>query len=141
SSFIMANLLKSFSIIKSLLKNIDLQKVQQLSRKVDLNEMMSVVSKMSEEDLATMMKMLKGGSGRKKVLREVNGDFYGLGSTLTPEEREIQLKVREFMNREIKPIANEYWNKAEFPYHIIPKMAELNIAGLIYHGYGCPGKS
>lgn len=137
----MANLLKSFSTIKSLLKNIDLQKVQQLSKKVDLNEMMGVVSKMSEEDLAKMMKMMKAGSGRKKVLPEVNGDFYGLASTLSPEEREIQLKVRYFMNQEIKPIANEYWNKAEFPYHIIPKMAELNITGLTYNGYGCPGKS
>lgn len=137
----MGNLLKSFSTVKSLLQTIDLQKVQQLSKKVDLNEMMGIVSQMSEEDLAKMMKMMKSGSGKKKILPEANGDFYGLGSTLTPDEREIQLKVREFMNRVIKPIANEYWNKAEFPHHIIPKMAELNVAGLTYHGYGCPGKS
>src|SRR5690606_26598532 len=115
--------------------------VKQLSKKVDLNEMMGIVSSMSEEDLGKMMKMMKAGSGKKRPLPAVNGDFYELGSTLTAEEREIQLKVREFMNREIKPIANEYWNKAEFPHHIIPKMAELNIAGLTYHGYGCAGKS
>ncbi len=137
----MTKLLKSFSTIKSLLRNVDLQKVQQLSKKVDLNEMMTVISRMSEEDLGKMMKMMKGGSGKKRKLPEVNGDFYELGETLTSEEREIQLKVRDFMNREIRPIANEYWNKAEFPHHIIPKMAELNIAGLTYHGYGCPGKS
>src|SRR5690606_7591620 len=137
----MANLLKSFSTIKSLLQNIDLQKVQQLSEKMDLNEMMVVISSMSEEDLGKMMKMMKGGGGNKRKLPEINGDFYELGSTLNPEEREIQLKVREFMNREIRPIANEYWNRAEFPHHIIPKMAELNIAGLTYLGYGCPGKS
>ena len=136
----MASLLKSFSTIKSLLKNIDLQKVQQLSKKVDLNEMVGIVSKMSEEDLAKMMKVMKSG-GEKRKVPQVNGDFYELGSTLTPDEQEIQLKVRDFMNREIKPIANDYWNKAEFPHHIIPKMAELNIAGLTYHGYGCPGKS
>jgi glutaryl-CoA dehydrogenase len=137
----MANLLKSFSNIKSLLKNIDLQKVQQLSKKVDLNDMMGIVSKMSEEDLAKMMKMMKSGGGKKRELPKVNGDFYELGSTLTPEEREIQFKVREFMNREVKPIANDYWNRAEFPHHIIPQMAELNIAGLTYRGYGCLGKS
>src|SRR5690606_38598192 len=72
---------------------------------------------------------------------EINGHFYELGSILNPEEREIQLKVREFMNREIRPIANEYWNRAEFPHHIIPKMTQLNIAGLTYLCYGCPGKS
>jgi len=45
------------------------------------------------------------------------------------------------MDREIKPIANYYWNRAEFPMEIIPKMAELDIAGLTYQGYGCPGHS
>src|SRR5690554_1733155 len=137
----MANLFKSFSTIKSLIKNIDLHKVQQLSKKVDFNEMMGVISGMGEEDLGKMMKMMKSGSGKKRKLPEVNGDFYELGKTLTSEERAIELKVREFMNREIRPIANEYWNKAEFPHHIIPKMAELDIAGLTYQGYGCAGKS
>lgn len=137
----MAGIFKSLATVKSLLKNIDFEKVDQLSRKVDLNEMIGIVSKMSEDDLSKMMKMMKGGRGQKKSLPDVDGDFYGLGSTLDPEEREIQLKVREFMNREIKPIANDYWNRAEFPHHIIPKMAELNIAGLTYQGYGCPGKS
>src|SRR5690606_27355751 len=98
----------------------DLKQVQQLSKKVDLNEMMGIVSGMTEEDLGKMMKMMKGGKGRKRELPEVNGDYYELGSTLTPEEREIQLKIREFMNREIRPIAYDYWNTALFPLHIIP---------------------
>jgi glutaryl-CoA dehydrogenase len=136
----MAKLLKSFSAIKSLLKNIDVSKLQEISKKVDLNEMIGVVSGMSEDDLRKMMKMMKSG-GKKKEIPEVNGDFYELGKTLTIQEQEILLRVRDFMNREIKPIANEYWNKAEFPHHIIPKMAALNIAGLTYHGYGCPGRS
>lgn len=102
--------------------------------------MIGVVSGMSEDDLRKMMKMMKSG-GKKKEIPEVNGDFYELGKTLTIQEQEIVLRVRDFMNREIKPIANEYWSKAEFPHHIIPKMAALNIAGLTYHGYGCPGRS
>lgn len=137
----MAKLLKSFSAIKSLIKNIDFSKLHQLSQKVDLNEMMGIVSGMSKEDLDKMMKMMKSGGGKKREIPAVNGDFYELGKTLTPQEREIQLQVREFMNREIRPIANEYWNKAEFPHHIIPKMAELKIAGITYKGYGCPGHS
>lgn len=137
----MAKLLKSFSAIKSLIKNIDFSKLHQLSQKVDLNEMMGIVSGMSKEDLDKMMKMMKSGGGKKREIPPVNGDFYELGKTLTPQEREIQLQVREFMNREIRPIANEYWNKAEFPHHIIPKMAELKIAGITYKGYGCPGHS
>src|SRR5690606_20386937 len=137
----MARLLKSFSAIRSLLQNLDLSKLQELSKKVDLNEMMGIVSGMSEDDLGKMMKMMKSGGGKKREIPEVNGDFYELGKTLTTQEQEILLHVRDFMNREIKPIANEYWNKAEFPHHIIPKMASLNITGLTYQGYGCPGHS
>ena len=60
---------------------------------------------------------------------------------LTPEESAIQLQVREFMQKEIKPIVNNYWLKDEFPFQIIPQLAKLNICGLTYEGYGCPGKS
>src|SRR5690606_40807072 len=110
----MAKLLKTLSIIKSLLQNIDLQKVQQLSKKVDLNEMMGVISSMSEEDLGKMMKMMKGGGGKKRKLPEINGDFYELGSTLNPEEREIQLKVRERMTRKIRRTATEDWTRTAY---------------------------
>jgi glutaryl-CoA dehydrogenase len=136
----MRKILKSFSSIKTLLQNLDLEKINTLSQKVDLNEMVGIVSKMSEEDLSKMMKMMKSGS-KPKTIPPINGDFYELGKSLPPKEREIQLAVREFMEKEIRPIANEYWNKAQFPMHIIPKMADLNIAGLTYKGFGCPGHS
>jgi glutaryl-CoA dehydrogenase len=136
----MKNIFKTFSGVKSLIQNLDIEKINTLSQKVDLNEMIGIVSKMSEEDLGKMMKMMKGGGGQKEI-PPINGDFYELGKTLPPHEREIQLRVREFMESEIRPIANDYWNKAKFPMEIIPKMAELNIAGLTYSGYGCPGHS
>ncbi|XP_020703444.2 acyl-coenzyme A oxidase 4, peroxisomal-like, partial [Dendrobium catenatum] len=34
-----------------------------------------------------------------------------------------------------------YWEKAEFPFHVIPKLAALNVAGGTIQGYGCPGLS
>lgn len=136
----MRNLLKKISGIRQLLSSVDLDQISNLSQKVDIPKMVGLVSKMSEEDLSKMMGMLKGG-GKSMEIPAINGDFYQLGKSLPDKEREIQLKVREFMEREIKPIANEYWNRAEFPMHIIPKMAELNIAGLTYQGYGCPGHS
>ncbi len=118
----------------------DLDQISKLSQKVDLSKMVGLVSQMSEEDLSKMMGMLKGG-GKPKEIPPINGDFYELGKSLPKHERDIQLRVREFMEREIKPIANHYWNRAEFPMQIIPKMAELDIAGLTYQGYGCPGHS
>lgn len=136
----MKNLFQSFSAVKALLKNMDFAKLSKLSQKVDLNEMVGMVSEMSEEDLAKMVKMMKGGKNQKKI-PEINGDFYTLEKTLSSEDQNIVANVRDFMEKEIRPIANDYWNKGHFPMHIIPKMAELNIAGLTYKGYGCPGRS
>lgn len=135
------NLFKSISQIRNLLKTIDIEAVAKLSQKVDLNQLMGTVSKMNEEDLGKMLKFMQAGSGKKKAPPVVNGDFYELTSTLNPTEREIQLQVREFMETEIRPIANHYWNHAQFPMHIIPLMAKLNICGLTYKGYGCGGHS
>ncbi len=136
----MKNIFKSISGLRQILSNVDLDQISKLSQKVDLPKMVNLISKMSEEDLSKMMGILKGGS-KPKIIPPVNGDFYELGKSLPPHEREIQLRVREFMEREIKPIANDYWNRGEFPMQIIPKMAELDIAGLTYQGYGCPGHS
>ena len=134
-------LFQSFSDLQSILKNIDLDTIKKISQKVDIPKVLSAVAKMSDADLAKLMKAINSGSSKKKTKPPVNGDFYDLGSTLSDVEKEIILKVRTFMETEIKPIANEYWNKAHFPMHIIPKMAELNIAGLNYSGYGCPNHS
>lgn len=135
------SLIQSFSEMRELLKNIDFKALQKLSRKVDLNAVMAAVSQMSDDDLAKMMKMIQAGGKRKKEKPPVNGDFYELEATLNNEDREVIAKVRNFMETEIRPIANDCWNRAKFPMEIIPKMAALNICGLTYHGYGCAGKS
>lgn len=121
------------------LKKIDLKKAAALFRKIDIVEAFNNVAKMNNAELYQLMKLLKGGD-KQKPLPPIDGDFYDLASLLTDEEREIQLKVRDFMEREVKPIANEYWLRDEFPFQLIPKMAALNIAGLTYEGYGCPNK-
>jgi glutaryl-CoA dehydrogenase len=72
------------------------------------------------------------------TLPPIEGDFYHLGHQLTDSQRALQLKVRNFMEQEVKPIVNRYWLKGEFPYEIIPRLAGLNICGVTYEGYGCP---
>jgi glutaryl-CoA dehydrogenase len=123
-----------------ILQQLDLDKIAKLSEKVDLHQMVNLVSSMKEEDLQKMMKFMAAGK-KKHEFPEIDGDFYDLHALLTPEERKIQLDVREFMQKEIKPIVNNYWLKDEFPHQIIPGLAKLNICGLTYQGYGCPGRS
>jgi len=68
-------------------------------------------------------------------------DFYLMDELLTDEERSIRDKVRAFCDREVIPIINDYWERAEFPFELIPKIAALGIAGGSIQGYGCPGMS
>jgi glutaryl-CoA dehydrogenase len=49
--------------------------------------------------------------------------------------------VRTFCEKEVTPRINEYWERAEFPFELVPKLAELGIAGGTIEGYGCPGMS
>lgn len=132
-----------FSNLKNawlLFKQMDLEALGKLSQKIDLAEVMKNVSRLDDKQLAGLSKMLSGNQ-KKKELPLIDGDFYDIGHTLRPEERELQLKVRVFMEKEIKPIANDYWRRAEFPFHIIPKVAELGICGITYEGYHNPVRS
>ena len=137
----MANLFSSLKNAYQLFKNVDFQKLDALAKKVDLPKMVETISNLDEKQLQGMMKMM-GGNSRKKELPPIEGDFYQLGEeALSEEDRALQLKVRAFLEKEVKPVVNDYWLKAEFPYELIPKIAELNVCGLTYKGYGCAGKS
>ena len=76
-----------------------------------------------------------------EIQPSLHTDFYLMDELLTPEERSIRDKVRAFSDKEVLPIINDYWERAEFPFEIIPKFAALNIAGGSIKGYGCPGMS
>ncbi|WP_442847415.1 acyl-CoA dehydrogenase family protein [Leeuwenhoekiella sp. H156] len=125
-----------------LLKSIDLDALAKLSQKVDLSQVMSAVGNLDDRQLKGLMKMLNSQAKKgQHKLPPIDGDFYNLAQKLSPEERALQMKMRNFMEDEVKPIANRYWNRAEFPHEIIPKFAELNMAGIAYKGYGCPNQS
>ena len=130
----------AFSNLKNivhLLKSVDLEQLNKISQKVDLPLLMENFSKLDDKQLQGMMKMLNPNK-KHKELPPIDGDFYDVFHTLTPEQRELQLKVRAFMEKEVKPIVNDYWLRDQFPFELIPKFKELNICGVTYDGYGCP---
>ncbi|MGN5955038.1 acyl-CoA dehydrogenase family protein [Sphingobacterium lactis] len=121
-----------------LFKSVDLEQLEKISQKVDLAEVLSSVSKMDENQLKMAMKMLTG-SKKKREAPPINADFYEVSSKLSAEDQALQMKVRHFLETEIKPIVNKYWLHDEFPFEVIPKLAELNVCGYVYEGYGCAG--
>ncbi|GLB66266.1 acyl-CoA dehydrogenase family protein [Arthrobacter mangrovi] len=56
-----------------------------------------------------------------------DGDFFGFERQLEPAERERLQEVRGWLDKEVRPIAVDCWNRAEFPMEIIPKLAELDV--------------
>ncbi|WP_165243387.1 acyl-CoA dehydrogenase family protein [Corynebacterium lizhenjunii] len=58
------------------------------------------------------------------------GDFLGYEADLPQEELDILLKVRRWAQTSVKPRAAEFWDRAEFPHHLIPEIAQLGIISL-----------
>ncbi len=56
-----------------------------------------------------------------------DGDFFAFEQLLSAKEQDRLAEVREFLAREVKPIAVDCWNRAEFPMELIPKLAEIDL--------------
>lgn len=63
-------------------------------------------------------------------------DYYLMREQLTEAETGLYSKVRGFGESEILPLVNDYWERAEFPFELIPKIAQLGIVGDTMTGYG-----
>jgi len=63
---------------------------------------------------------------------EIDVDFLRLLRDLPADVESARLRAREFMDREVEPIANDYWERAEFPYHLIPEFASLDLLASIF---------
>jgi glutaryl-CoA dehydrogenase len=57
-------------------------------------------------------------------------DFYGFENLLTEREKEFIANLRARLEGEIKPIVNEYWERAEFPHQIIDVLHGAGAIGL-----------
>jgi glutaryl-CoA dehydrogenase len=68
-------------------------------------------------------------------------DLIGIDTLLTPEELAVREQVRGFVDSDIKPNIAGWYERAEFPLEIVPRMAELGLLGMHIKGYGCPGRS
>jgi glutaryl-CoA dehydrogenase len=68
-------------------------------------------------------------------------DYYLLDELLTDEARAVRDRVRAFVASDLLPVINDYWDRAEFPWPLVPKLAGLGLAGYTIEGYGCPGLS
>ncbi|AIV41412.1 acyl-CoA dehydrogenase [Curtobacterium sp. MR_MD2014] len=59
----------------------------------------------------------------------LESDFYRFQEGLTARERESLGQLRAYLEAEVRPIADQYWARAEFPVQTIAPLAELGMYG------------
>jgi len=73
----------------------------------------------------------------KQIERFYEGfDFYNVDMHFTDKQKALRQQVRDFVEHDVMPHINPYWEKAEFPWDIAKKMKDLPIIGgpLFEHG-------
>jgi glutaryl-CoA dehydrogenase len=71
--------------------------------------------------------------------RTVDSDYYVVDDYLSEQDRALVARIRGFVDEKVTPVINEYWEKADFPYRLLPDLGALGIVGTAVQGYGAPG--
>ncbi len=65
-------------------------------------------------------------------------DYFLLREEFTPTQLDYLQRTRAFVEDEVLPTINGYWERAEFPRPLVEKLAGVGIVGDGIEGYGCP---
>jgi glutaryl-CoA dehydrogenase len=76
-----------------------------------------------------------------EIGRSRGTDYFRIGDQLTPAERDYWRRTRDFVDDEVLPVINVYWERAEFPWPLVERMSKLDIVGDGIEGFGCPPMS
>ncbi|MEZ4938139.1 MAG: acyl-CoA dehydrogenase family protein [Crocinitomicaceae bacterium] len=70
----------------------------------------------------------------------VHPDYYNMDDLLTEEHKLIRESARQWIKKEVSPIIEDYYERAEFPNQVIKGLAEIGAFGpYIPEEYGGPG--
>jgi glutaryl-CoA dehydrogenase len=56
-------------------------------------------------------------------------DYVTVVDLLSPEERQIAASTRQFLEAEAMPHIRTWWERGEFPRHLVPRLGELGLLG------------
>jgi glutaryl-CoA dehydrogenase len=68
-------------------------------------------------------------------------DYLVVREQFSDEQWERFIATRRFVDQEVLPAINGYWERAELPWPLMTRLAELELVGEDIEGYGCPGMS
>ncbi len=59
----------------------------------------------------------------------LESDFFFFQEGFSPRESEAVAAIRGYFEAEVRPIADDFWERAEFPHHVIPRIGGLGLLG------------
>ena len=59
--------------------------------------------------------------------RSLGTDYFRIGDQLTREELDYWRRTRDFVDDEVLPVINGYWERAEFPTQFVKPLADLGV--------------
>ncbi len=65
-------------------------------------------------------------------------DYFLLREEFTDAQLDYLRRTRAFVEHEVLPVINGYWERAEFPWPLIEKLGASGLVGDGIEGYGCP---
>jgi len=77
----------------------------------------------------------------ESIGRSLGTDYFHIADQLTTAERDAWRRTRDFVDNEVLPVINGYWERAEFPWALVEQLAKLDVIGDGIEGYGCPPMS
>ena len=77
----------------------------------------------------------------ENIGKSLGTDYFHIADQLTREELDYLRRTSEFVDDEVLPVINGYWERAEFPWPLIQQLGKLGIVGDGIDGYGCPPMS
>jgi glutaryl-CoA dehydrogenase len=60
----------------------------------------------------------------------LSSDFYGFENSLSDQEKDVIVRLRAYLEAEVRPIVNDHWARAAFPTHVVQGLADLGLFGM-----------
>ncbi len=75
---------------------------------------------------------------RAGIGEALSTDYFLLREEFSREQLDYLQRTRAFVQDEVLPVINDYWEKAEFPWPLVEKLGQTGLVGAGIEGYGCP---
>ncbi|GGC99703.1 acyl-CoA dehydrogenase [Tersicoccus solisilvae] len=68
-------------------------------------------------------------------------DYLLLAGDLPDDAAAARTRMRAYVDEHVLPVINGYWERAEFPWDLLPPLAETGLVGGVIQGHGAAGLS